>query len=475
MESSDNRDLVATSTTFLTGTFEWLTNFDSIAHLLDPEYLFPNTEGEHNDPAHPDSCCTNIRDLRLLNIGCGSSNVGEKLLLTYSKAYTQVTNVDRDVEIIDFMRQRTVQQQVYSSMKPSSYLTQCPSCNCKHHTIACSEKDELLDHESESESSNKINKWIELDFSNSDRCKQYIAEKSFDVVLDKSTLDCALCSQDTTSSLLAESYRALRPNGGIFFLITFHSPQLIVPLLKYLYHDIEYCVVDRMVDDYYCHTRSTLRGSRMKTNEESNEENHSIQMRFCSSSCREIHREKGRQRSSNFFILEKSRTATKGTKCDTTTKAANPSIQSAKTVNVFVCRKNVNYCNSIGLDLLQEHIIRVCNDWYMVENPLVTHVREDALRSSFREKLSALQDDGSLDGRYLPLEDCYDILFTNNEKSNLPYEYFLEDWNAFVADSSNLVEQQQEDGPCINKDIRLAVKSDAMTLQVALQFLKAMQ
>jgi hypothetical protein len=114
----------------------------------------------------------------------------------------------------------------------------------------------------------------------------------------------------------------------------------------------------------------------------------------------------------------------------------------------------------------------------MIENPLVTQVRENTLRHSFREKLGLLHADDidhDLDGLYLPLEVCYDILFTADEKSNLPYDFFLEDWNAFVLDSSNTDELPEEGRLFLKNENQTAMKPDAMTLQVALTFLKAMQ
>jgi ubiquinone/menaquinone biosynthesis C-methylase UbiE len=319
----------------------------------------------------------------------------------------------------------------------------------------------------------RVNQWIELDFCNSDQCERNLDDNSFDVVLDKSTLDCALCSKDATSALLAQSYRALRPNGGVFFLISFHSPQLIVPLLKYLYdNDIEYYTVDRMIDDYRYNEGVELENDQPRTARSTNKLSQSTPLMFCSSHCRESYRQSGRQQSSRYITINHKMKETK-----------HYDKVSAKTVNVFVCRKSIDYnniqgMNCIDIEALHAHVLQVCNDWFMIENPLVTQVRENTLRHSFREKLGLLHADDidhDLDGLYLPLEVCYDILFTADEKSNLPYDFFLEDWNAFVLDSSNTDELPEEGRLFLKNENQTAMKPDAMTLQVALTFLKAMQ
>lgn len=452
----------------LHGTFEWLTNFDSFVHLLDPEFLFP-TDGQAKLSMPPDPVRHN-RNLRLLNIGCGSSALGERLQHSFSDNYTQVINVDRDVEVISFMQSRNMQRQEGSkNNRMPSCLKQCPNCQCTYQPKVYSDTDGAVITCASEPTRRIVNQWIELDFCNSDQCERHLDMNSFDVVLDKSTLDCALCSQDATSALMAQSYRSLRSNGGVLFLITFHSPQLIVPLLKYLYNnEIEYYTVDRMIDDYYYNEGSELKNDQPKTSKISTKSSQSIPLMFCSSQCRECYRESGRQHSSRLTTLDHKEKETRGY-----------DKVSAKTVNVFICRKNIyvndfKVMNGIDIEALQAHVLQVCNDWFMIENPLVTQVRENTLRHSFREKLGLLHND-NLDGLCLPLDVCYDIMFTTDEKSTLPYEYFLEDWNAFILDSSNTDEVPERDRFLFKTDNQTATKQDAMTLQVALTFLKAMQ
>ena len=111
-------------------------------------------------------------------------------------------------------------------------------------------------------------------------------------------------------------------------------------------------------------------------------------------------------------------------------------------------------------------MIRVCDEWFVLSNPLVTQMREEVLRRSFGLKLglSSQEVGGDFGGRFLSLNGCYDILFTDDERSDLPFEYFLEDWSAFI-DSYNSQSGERD----------ALKRTDAMTLNVALQFLKAMQ
>ena len=51
---------------------------------------------------------------------------------------------------------------------------------------------------------------------------------------------------------------------------------------------------------------------------------------------------------------------------------------------------------------------------------------------------------------------CYKILFTEAEREHLTYEYFLEDWNAFVEKRPNLAR-------------------DSMSFETSVAFLEEMQ
>ena len=123
----------------------------------------------------------------------------------------------------------------------------------------------------------------------------------------------------------------------------------------------------------------------------------------------------------------------------------------------------------IHADAVRSHVHETNDMWFQSQNPLLTNVRKDEVGRLFKEKLSSLKGSGSdanidCNAGFLPLKCCYEIIFTDAEKENLLYEYFLEDWNAFVAEKSSLVSGELSPFP-----------TDEMTLQIALEFLEAMQ
>ena len=58
---------------------------------------------------------------------------------------------------------------------------------------------------------------------------EQLATQSFDIIIDKGSLD-AMLVEGCISSMLCEVYRLLKPNG-VYFLCSLHPPQLLQPLL----------------------------------------------------------------------------------------------------------------------------------------------------------------------------------------------------------------------------------------------------
>ena len=99
---------------------------------------------------------------------------------------------------------------------------------------------------------------------------------------------------------------------------------------------------------------------------------------------------------------------------------------------------------------------------------MVTTEREDSLRAAFVEAAAAKMNiNDNEEGRELTtsddvaldLEECYKVLFTDAEKEQYSYEYFLEDWRAY----------------CERVDNDNAIHRECMTVSTALEFLKEMQ
>lgn len=115
------------------------------------------------------------RHNKILNIGCGNAELTEDM---YDDGYTQIWNTDISEIVIDAMKARNVN-------RPGMVW----------------EVDDVLDMKYESE--------------------------SFDVIIDKSTLDAVLCGKQSfmnAAIMLKEVQRVLKP-GGIYLAISYGSPQ----------------------------------------------------------------------------------------------------------------------------------------------------------------------------------------------------------------------------------------------------------
>eukprot|EP00980_Cylindrotheca_fusiformis_P031562 scaffold26556_cov181-Cylindrotheca_fusiformis.AAC.2 len=155
----------------------------------------------------------------------------------------------------------------------------------------------------------------------------------FDLILDKSTLDCTLCSDNATASLLVEVYRCLAV-GGSYLLISFHEHGLLLPLLDSLpgaQWDITHTTMQRHVEDI----------SRIN----------------------DITR---------------------------TQKSSSAPLQSgtdSKPLNVFIAKKVSGGGNHLDFDSVCRHV-HECNDrWFQINQPLLTRARTDALKKAFASPL----------------------------------------------------------------------------------------
>ena len=354
--------------------FEWLTNFSSLSHLLSQTHLFPKDRKIESRG-------------RALHVGCGTSTLGE--CLVEERGYTEVVNADVDEEALSAMEKRWSER--------------------------CTSRENLGIHENM--------KWQKFDFgkvigTSSDLTFQ---RGYFDVVVDKSTLDCALCSGDGAAGLIVESYNALRPDGGVYVCISFNHIDFIGPLLRECPGtdwDVEHVVVKRKVD-----VPEHLAG-KIKTN---------------SGPDSDVHFEQPGDKQNSAW----------------TDGSFNPDDEYRRQCNVFICRRKGGE-DSIHFDAVRDHLHQVNDAWFKTSNPMATHTREADLRTAFDSRLAAVH--ANVDDRdgSLPLKDCFDILFTEAEREHLTFEFFLEDWDAFCANHGG-------------------ISKDSMTVDTALLFLKEMQ
>jgi hypothetical protein len=135
----------------------------------------------------------------------------------------------------------------------------------------------------------------------------------------------------------------------------------------------------------------------------------------------------------------------------------NPDESYRKTITVFTCRRSYKDNQSYTLDrqTVREHIESICDQWYQTTSPMVTEERETKLRFDF-ESAAASPVKGAPAPVSLDLKTCYEVMFTAAEKQVLPYDYFIEDWEAYCKN--------------VNREDR-----HRMTIDTALDFLKEMQ
>jgi hypothetical protein len=363
--------------------FEWLTNFGSVSHLM------PHPRRDEED--HEDLW-------KALHVGCGTSTLGEQLLSDLG--YDRVVNIDCNEESLDFLRRRQLSQ------------------TTKNTTTAGTQTFVTMDFCQRGENQNDAGA---------------VGTGSFDLVVDKSTLDCALCSEHAATGLFFHSYRALRPNGGVYLLISFNHVDFIQPLLEGLpgaHWTTEHHIVRRQLDHH------------------------------------EVNAPKTREHNS----IEKITAASTGATATSAWSSGSfePDAEYDRTANVFVCRRYVDDTEGsdceLDWDAVRDHVFRTNDSWFKEHNPILTHVRKQDLRQLFTAALLEKEgivdnasDPSSSDDAVLSLEKCYTILFTEAEKKQLLFDFFLEDWNEFYTTSG-------QDKP-----------AHGMTFDTAVQFLNEMQ
>lgn len=345
--------------------FEWLTSASSLQPFLCKALHLSSSTGDA-----PSSTDDQPRSKRAVHVGCGSSVLGEHLLNDPIYRVCHVLNVDKDKETLDLMKLRWQRSQ---------------------------EEVPLSTRGTDEEASD-----AQLQFQCVDFCNDSIDAdpESYDLVVDKSTLDCTLCSDRTTASLLAEIYRLLRPDGGVYLLVSFHDKALLQPLLQGLPGadwSVEHYVMPREVENLSANNdKSAKHDTRDWAGEDRVE--------------------------AVVDKLEGSSAWSSG--------SFHPDEQYRRTVNVFLCRKK-RTCEDetcpciLDGDAVYEHVNATSNQWYKNESPMLTSQRKSFMQEAFA-------------GKHLCLKKAYNLMFTDAEREHLAYDYFVEDWQAFVASRPSL-------------------------------------
>lgn len=336
MASSPSRcSSTSTSPPLAITPFEWLTSPASVhPHVLSALQC----------------CSTSMNgrdDYRVLHVGCGSSLLGESLVANPSIFHVrQVVNVDNDAPTLQRMKERWL---------------------CQHqHQQHLDNDSTTMDHKQERMLFEKY------DFSQREVPLGW-DDATFDLVIDKSTLDCLLCTDTATAGLLTEVYRVMK-QGAVYLLFSFYPIDFLEPLLTNLPGadwDVSSCIMNRQVEDLIKGIQTTKACSPMRLSS---------------------HPQVG-------------------------------AIHSRNTLNVVQCRKrtyahNEGICHKLDWDLVYLHVHNTNDQWFRHQNPLLSDQRKRKIRTEFGD-------------RWIDLDLAYHILFTEVEREQLDFKDFLDDWRAF--------------------------------------------
>jgi SAM-dependent methyltransferase len=267
--------------------FEWLTNAESLKSLL-IQHAVPPEQSSPNGTA--------MKPLKALHVGSGSSVVGEFMIEELN--FEMVVNADKDEETMRKMEERWLKRS-----NESTLLERLKFCI--------------------------------IDFAKSPFPYQ---DSIFDLVLDKSTLDCTLCSDNATASLLIEVYRCLAV-GGCYLLISFHEYDFVLPLLNKLpgaHWDVTHTTMQRQVENI----------ARINDVEKTTKK----------------------------------------------TSVSEKNLTNSKPLNVFVARKTLSGgSNQLDFDAVCQHVYECNDDWFQQHQPLLTRTRKEAIITAFERPLELSQ------------------------------------------------------------------------------------
>ncbi|KAI2502704.1 hypothetical protein MHU86_11761 [Fragilaria crotonensis] len=304
--------------------------------------------------------------------------------------FEYVLNIDKDSETLDRMRRRWEERNKKTTSSSSSSASS--NQQSRHH------QQQRLEYQV-------------VDFGCPPPGVDEMPHSPYPLIVEKSTLDCTLCSSDASTGLLSLVYQHLAV-GGYYVLISFNSLELLLPLLRDLpgaNWTVSHYEMARQVED--------LNGCFINTNKSES---------ACASIESQVPDTDLSTRSLRVIVCQKNE-STMGM------SSSSSSVSHSKDHDV------------LDWDAVQHHIVTTNNIWYRTIHPLLTDTRQREIENLFGDN-SSLRS----------LLECYQILFSDAERQDLTYDFFIEDWHAY-----------QESHPNISVT--------EMNLTTALDFLKEMQ
>jgi hypothetical protein len=369
----------------------------------------------------------------------------------------ELVNADSDPAAVDALRNRWMLKQKIGNAPSHKMRQQVPPGQQRIEGIANSHDDDIDEAEmlfvvanvgspALSSPSDKGN----TDVGSFTSCWPY-PDSYFDLIVDKSTLDCTLCNNDcrsvggggggadsggyapdgdeepdhATANFLVEVYRLLRSGVatpeegrgdegcGAYLLVTFHSLDFIRPLLLApgFQWDVQAFNMQRQAET----VRSPLNG-------DCDAEDAILPCSEASVSAQVMVGEGGTSQTVSCAELSDRRLpwSVSGTFA--------PDEAYHDTVNVLLWRRRPADQEAPPPDpsAVALHVLAVVDDWFRRQNPMLTAAREASIRSQMAQ-------------REMPLCSGYEILFAPNERENYTYDLFLEDWTAFCDKNEGVV------------------------------------
>jgi len=182
-EMNKEEDILRSDTAAVDAPFEWLTGFKSIRHLVTPSRIIFGSDTSTNAYYLSSKHISPIY-LNALHVGCGTSTIGEALACLRERTpngrllqYGNVVNVDNDSKALKAMQNR------WESRRQAN-------TEDKHGIMQW----ECLDFSSDESFRLALDGvYQQLEAKNTDANNNHKGG-CFDLVLDKSTLDCLLCT-----------------------------------------------------------------------------------------------------------------------------------------------------------------------------------------------------------------------------------------------------------------------------------------
>ena len=333
--------------------------------------------------------------------------------------FEYVLNIDKDEETLERMRRRWEDGNEHENSNSHSQQQQKNKHTCLEYKV--------------------------VDFCCALPGADELPHSPYPLIVEKSTLDCTLCSADASTGLLSLVYQHLAV-GGYYVLISFNSLELLLPLLRDLpgaTWTVSHQKMTRQVEDVSRH------GIAIGSSSNSSSQKSTIP--------------------DNIPIESSSPHAWCAGNCESQVPDTD---LSTRILNVLICHKTCDLSQDqytttttmLDWDAVQHHIVTTNNIWYQTLHPLLTETRRREIEQHFGATVVGGDPDDDDDNdntlfvssSFRSLLECYQILFSDAERQDLTYDYFLEDWHAYVDNHPN-------------------VPTTEMTLTTALDFLQEMQ